>query len=305
MEVLALALCDILRELYKLLLGGVEVLGVGLKLVGVVCVRIIIEVYVGVANVIVVEICAPCTFPEVVFVVAKEILTLLYILVIDCLNLLIYTIVRWLRVALDMNPKATVGAIWCCPDAEAAEEILAVDLSAVGAVILMPLEVQFTHVVQLVGIILLILAKVDHKVAMVPIGVVCLEHLATITLGSTARCVATEAQTGILEIVLLALGFVVYVAMDICCRIAIAVILLEEVVPLILRNLNVNLGQDIHIEYPVQLARSPRCVGVNIVKGRLLVFLVILAIILIVTALLIAIVGLCGAIVWKDKVVIP
>ena len=58
--------------------------------------------------------------------VAKELLALLDILVVDGLNHLIHTIVRRLSVALDVNPQAAVRAVRRRPDAEAAEEVVAV-----------------------------------------------------------------------------------------------------------------------------------------------------------------------------------
>ena len=79
--------------------------------------------------------------------VAKQILAFLNILIVNSLQHLVNAIVCRLLVALDVNPQSAVGAIYCGPNAKAAEEVVAVQLTAVGAVILMPLEVELTHVI--------------------------------------------------------------------------------------------------------------------------------------------------------------
>ena len=121
MEVLARALCDIARKLYELNLGRSEVLGVGLELVGVVGTRVVVEVYRAVVYVVVVERSTMAALPQVMLVVAKELLALLEIFVV--------------------YPQAAIRAVDSRPNTIAAEEVVAVQLAAVGAIVLVPLEV--------------------------------------------------------------------------------------------------------------------------------------------------------------------
>jgi hypothetical protein len=143
--------------------------------------------------------------------------------------------------------------------------------------------------VQLVGIILLILAQVEHKVAVAPVGIIPLVHLATITLGAHTRGVTSKAQAGIREVVGLALRLKLSITVYICRSIAITVILPKQVVPLLLAHGDTYLGDYIHIEDPIELTRRPRSVGVVVVERWLVVATVIatfVAIILITTAIL-------------------
>ena len=130
----------------------------------------------------------------------------------------------------------------------------------------MPLEVELAHIVQLVGIVLLVLAQVEHKVAVVPVGVVGAVLLATITLRSSARGVTPKTQARIGEGVLLALGAEVDIAVDVGIGVVVTIILAQQLVPLVERHGYVNLGQHTHIEHPVELTRRPgriRIVGIH------------------------------------------
>jgi hypothetical protein len=160
----------------------------------------------------------------------------------------------------------------------------------------MPLEVQLTHIVQLMGIVFLILAQVKHKVAVVPVGIIPLVHLATITLRSTARGVTTKTQSRILEVVSLTLGLKLCIAVDICRSVAITVILFEQVVPLLLTHYDTNLWEGVHIKDPVELSRCPRCVGIVAVVWWLRLWFLVTRILI--TRLLRL---LCAWSIWEDR----
>jgi hypothetical protein len=202
--------------------------------------------------------------------VTKEALTLLNILIIYGLNHLIDTIVRRLTITLNMYPQAAIGAIGSRPDAEAAEEIIAVQLAAVGAIVLVPLKVQLTDIMQLMLIILLELTQVKHKMAMVPIGIIALVHLATISLRTTARGVTPKAQTSIDKIMGFALRHKLRIAVYIVRGITITVVLPEQLIPLILAHGDMYLWQHAHIEDPIKLARSPRVIRLSTANRSLL-----------------------------------
>ena len=58
---------------------------------------------------------------------------------------------------------------------------------------------QFAHPLDSVGIIIDIFAQVYPKVGVVPVGIVTLVHLSVPTLGTTARGVALESQSHIVD----------------------------------------------------------------------------------------------------------
>ena len=71
-----------------------------------------------------------------------------------------------------MYPETTIAVLNGCPNAKAAEEIIAKDFAAVCWIVLEPLEIHFAHATDGMLFIFVILAEVELEVAVLPIGIV-------------------------------------------------------------------------------------------------------------------------------------
>ena len=104
------------------------------------------------------------------FMVAKQILTLLNILIIYSLQHLIYAIVGGLLVALYVYPQTAVDIVDGGPHTIPAEEVVAVHLTYIRGVVLGPFNVHLPHATNRVSRIFVVLTEVELEVYVVPIG---------------------------------------------------------------------------------------------------------------------------------------
>ena len=85
-----------------------------------------------------------------------------------------------------MQPQAAIIVTHGSPYACTAEEFVAEHLAHIGGVVLEPFEVQFTHALDGMGLIIDIFTQVDAEVGMVPVRVVAHMHFAITALGAAA-----------------------------------------------------------------------------------------------------------------------
>ena len=113
---------------------------------------------------------------------------------VDGLKHFIHTIIDLVVVAFDMEPQSAIIVAYGSPHARAAEQFVAEQFPHVGRVVLEPLEVQFAHTLDGVGVVIDIFAQVQPEVGVMPVGVVALVHASAPALGASARGVALETQ---------------------------------------------------------------------------------------------------------------
>jgi hypothetical protein len=83
-------------------------------------------------------------------------------------------------------PETAVDVVSCSPDAVSAIKVIAVKLPHIARIILEPLEVYLTDAVDGVSVILMELTEIYSEMAMLPISLVCLMHLALLAFRATS-----------------------------------------------------------------------------------------------------------------------
>ena len=150
-----------------------------------------------------------------------------------------------------MEPQAAVIVANGGPHTGTAEQLVAEHLAHIHRVVLEPLEVQFAHALDSVGVVFNIFAQVDAEVGMMPIGVVALVHLSIPSLGTAARGIALEAQPHAVDDRRLALLDKGNRCHDILCGIGIGVIQAQQPVPLVEAHREVDFGQGVIVPHIV------------------------------------------------------
>ena len=118
------------------------------------------------------------------------------------------------------------------PDAVATEKVIAVKFAHIGRVVLEPLEIEFLHSMEFVFRIFEVLGEVQLEMAMMPVRVAGLMHLAGIAFRAPAGSVALQAETAVLDESLLSVLVVKHVAADVGGSVGIGIIGLEQGIPL-------------------------------------------------------------------------
>ena len=175
---------DFVHKINQLDTGAVKFLGLGLECVGmaVVAVVVIPDVTVGVVQ----ARGTVAAFPQVSVAGAEAVLTVLEIALVDGFHQFIDSVVGFLAVSLDVEPQPAIVVAHGRPHASPLEQVITEHLAHVGRIVLEPLEVQFAHVLDGVGIVIDILAQVHAEMGMVPVGVVALVHLSAPSLRAPA-----------------------------------------------------------------------------------------------------------------------
>ena len=119
------------------------------------------------------------------------------------------------------------------PDAVAAEKVIAVKFAHIGRVVLEPLEIELLHSMEFVFRIFEVLGKVQLEMAMMPVRVAGLVHLAGIAFRAPAGSVALQAETAVLDESLLSVLVVKHVAADVGGSVGIGIVGLEQGIPLV------------------------------------------------------------------------
>ncbi len=111
---------------------------------------------------------------------------------------------------------------------------------------------QLAHAAHRMRLVLDEFVKIEHEMAVVPLGVLAAMRTAAL-LGTTSRRVAFEAKSGIGYFIALALGRELRTATYIHVGLVVAVVLGQQGVPLVERHRHAYLRQCLHIEDEVPL----------------------------------------------------
>ena len=132
----------------------------------------------------------------------------------------------------DLYPQTGMDVADSRPDAVAAEKVVAEHLPDIGRIIFEPLQVHFPEALQRMGFIGIEFVEIETEMDV--LGTVCVARPAT---GS----IALEAKAGVGKRRLAAALDIADVAVDIFLRSVVGVVISQELIPLRLRHLDMDL----------------------------------------------------------------
>ena len=189
-------------EILQLLLGCGKVLFIALELVGIVdaVVLVPIEFPVICASKVCRTTFAIYAFPEIAFVTLEHAFhSLLDEFVVYRLDHVVYSKISFFSISLDLKPHSAVGRECTGPYAITAEQIVAVKFPYIARVVLEPFEVDLSYALDGVVVILVEFSEIDAEMAVMPVRVLRVVDLSSVSFRTATRCVSAKPYTTVLD----------------------------------------------------------------------------------------------------------